>query len=122
MIVVDFSGRYRSGSVSKVVMVLVGVVGVVGIGGVVYVLWQIWFKDFLFEVIYIELSGFKVWWMMELLIFYVVVDVVMKIFIKVMNLNIMLIKYISIIMVMFYWGMKMGIVDVCNFDSFFFCF
>uniref|UniRef100_A0A7I4C3I2 Water stress and hypersensitive response domain-containing protein n=1 Tax=Physcomitrium patens TaxID=3218 RepID=A0A7I4C3I2_PHYPA len=112
MTVVDFSGRHRSGSVSKAAMALVGAVGAVGIGGAAYVLWQIRPKDPSFEVIHIELSGFKVRWMTESLIPYAVVDVAMKISIKVTNPNITPIKYTSTTMVMFYRGTKMGTADV----------
>lgn len=97
-----------------VAMALVGVAGAVGIGGAGWWLWQIRPKDPAFEVVGIELSGFKLRWVTESLIPYAVVDVSMKLSIKVTNPNVTPIKYTDTTMDIFYRGTLMGQAQVWN--------
>lgn len=92
----------------RVAMALVGVAGAVGVGGAGWWLWQIRPKDPSFEVVGIELSGFKLRWMTDSLIPYAVVDVSMKLSIKVTNPNVTPIKYTDTTMDIFYRGSLMG--------------
>ena len=93
-------------------MAFLGVAGAVGVGGVGWALWQIRPKDPAFEVVGIELSGFNLRWVTEGLIPYAVVDIAMKISIKVTNPNITPIKYTSTTMDMFYRGSLIGQAEV----------
>jgi hypothetical protein len=89
-------------------MALVGVAGAVGVGGMGYLLWQNRPKDPKFEVVGMELSGFKLRWMTESFLPYAVLDVSMKLSIKVTNPNITPIQYTATTMDIFYRGTLMG--------------
>lgn len=95
-----------------VVMAFLGVAGALGVGGAGWALWQIRPKDPKFEVVSIELGGFNLRWVTEGMIPYAVVDVSMKISIKVTNPNVTPIKYTSTTMDMFYRGTLMGKAEV----------
>jgi len=89
-------------------MALLGVAGAVGVGGAGWWLWTIRPKDPVFEVVGMELSGFKLRWVTENFIPYAVVDVSMKLSIKVTNPNVTPIKYTDTTMDIFYRGTLMG--------------
>jgi hypothetical protein len=98
-----------------VVMAFLGVAGAVGVAGAGWALWQIRPKDPAFEVVGMELSGFNLRWMTESLVPYAVLDVSIKISIKVTNPNVTPIKYTSTTMDIFYRGTLMGQAQVRQF-------
>lgn len=89
-------------------MAFLGVAGAVGVGGAGWWLWTIRPKDPVFEVVGMELSGFNLHWVTENFIPYAVVDVSMKLSIKVTNPNVTPIKYTETTMDIFYRGTLMG--------------
>jgi len=89
-------------------MALLGAVGAVGIGSAGWALWQIRPRDPIFEVVSIDISGFKLNWATESMIPYAVVDVALTLKIKVINPNVTPIQYTSTTMDIFYRGTLMG--------------
>ena len=97
-------------------MALLGAVGAVGIGSAGWALWQIRPRDPIFEVVSIDISGFKLNWATESMIPYAVVDVALTLKIKVINPNVTPIQYTSTTMDIFYRGTLMGQATVSFFS------